>query len=132
MPEYQVVVGNVGTVYNGDDREEAERVFHTYREASVSQEVASRASGEPVTLFCDGEIEREHNPREYVVLLTKARLRVAEAKLELALAQFRLTKLPTSLPQAWTTTDIEVAKVDVLDAKAQLRLATEAAEENDL
>jgi hypothetical protein len=57
-PMYQVLVGNIGTVYTGKDRSEADRLFAVYVEQS--QSLRGRAGGEPVTLFEDNEIIREH------------------------------------------------------------------------
>jgi len=63
MSKYQVIVGNVGTVYDGDDKEQA---LKDYRACiSLSRDcVAGRMSGEQVTLFEDGEILKEHIPSD--------------------------------------------------------------------
>ncbi len=53
---YQVVVGNIGTVYDGLSREMAENSFKDYRELSRSG--YGRAAGEMVTLFEDGDAIR--------------------------------------------------------------------------
>ena len=53
MNKYQVVVGNVGTVYDGNNLEEAKREFSDY--VGFSNEKHGRCSGEEVTLFEDGE-----------------------------------------------------------------------------
>ena len=58
MNKYQVVVGNVGTVYDGNNVREAMRVYRTYRVESMFGK--GRASGEQVTLFEDGDIRRLH------------------------------------------------------------------------
>lgn len=56
---YQVIVGNVGTVYDGDDRGPAEAAFDRYSEmADIS--TGSRCYGESVVLMVDGDIAREH------------------------------------------------------------------------
>lgn len=55
---YEVIVGNVGTVYHGPDREEAESRFAGYMDASLAN--VGRAGGEPVILMCDGEPIQEH------------------------------------------------------------------------
>lgn len=60
MSMYTITVGNVGTVYSGYNRAEADRYFVHYRRES--QYPRGRASGEPVTLFKDGEPVREYNP----------------------------------------------------------------------
>jgi hypothetical protein len=55
--KYQVIVGNVGIVYNGENAKEATRCFVEYCDQSWSKH--GRAAGESVTLMKDGEIERE-------------------------------------------------------------------------
>jgi hypothetical protein len=55
---YSVIVGNVGTVYAGDEPHEAQRQYSAYVE--LSRGTIGRASGEPVTLMCDGEPISEH------------------------------------------------------------------------
>lgn len=55
---YEVIVGNIGTVYRGDDESEARRLFDVYVEQSRSG--FGRAGGESVTVFQDGEIVLEH------------------------------------------------------------------------
>lgn len=61
--KYQTIVGNIGTVYDGDNGFEARKLFHTYR--SQSQRLYGRASGEPVTLFEDDEPILEYIPPGY-------------------------------------------------------------------
>lgn len=56
--EWQVLVGNVGTVYNGAHYHEALTTYHAYIERSQAND--GRAAGEPVTLLRDGEIVREY------------------------------------------------------------------------
>jgi len=57
-PQYQIVVGNIGTVYYGSNRAQAE---HTYKEyVSQSKSNYGRAGGETVTMLKHGEIVREH------------------------------------------------------------------------
>jgi hypothetical protein len=57
MDTFQVVVGNLGTVYSGDNREEAvERYFAYCDQADLPW---GRASGEPVTLLSYGDVEWE-------------------------------------------------------------------------
>ena len=58
MSEYQVIVGNIGTVYDGPNPIEANKVYGTYK--SLSQCDVGRASGESVTVLRDGEIQHEH------------------------------------------------------------------------
>lgn len=54
----EVVVGNIGTVYEGQDRAEADKVYAEY--VRQSEGGYGRAAGEGVTLFVDGEIVQEH------------------------------------------------------------------------
>ena len=55
---WSVVVGNIGTVYDGPDKREAHRQFKTYLDASVRG--VGRATGERVILFHGDEIVDEH------------------------------------------------------------------------
>ena len=64
MSDYEVIVGNVGTVYEGDSRYEANKAFNNYRESSRTTK--GRAAGESVTMFLDGEPEREHQGYQYI------------------------------------------------------------------
>ena len=57
MKKYQVIVGNIGTVYDGDDEVEAKKEYYSWIEQT---ERGGRASGEPVTLMIDGEPTEEH------------------------------------------------------------------------
>ena len=50
---YEVIVGNVGRVYEGTSKREADKVYHDYIE--ISRSGLGRAGGEEVTLFVDGE-----------------------------------------------------------------------------
>lgn len=60
LPTYEVIVGNIGTVYRGSDSHLA---YIEYEEAvGASQSGYGRAAGEPVTLFEDGEVIKEHAP----------------------------------------------------------------------
>jgi hypothetical protein len=56
---YSVVVGNIGTVYDGDSRVRARHNYDTY--VADSKDGHGRAAGESVTLFEDGEIIAEHH-----------------------------------------------------------------------
>jgi hypothetical protein len=51
--EFEVVVGNIGTVYRGTEGPEARATFKEYKEQSKSG--TGRAAGESVTLFQNGE-----------------------------------------------------------------------------
>ena len=59
---YSVVVGNIGTVWSGDERETAEAYFTDY--ALQSRTLEGRAGGESVVLFCDDSILREQSAKE--------------------------------------------------------------------
>ena len=59
---YLIVVGNVGTVLATANAAEARREFGQWK--AMSKAPYGRASGEPVTLLCDGEIENEYQPEE--------------------------------------------------------------------
>ena len=59
MPTYEVIVGNVGSVYHGKSRTTALATYESY--VVISREhVGARCYGEDVTLLADGEIEEEH------------------------------------------------------------------------
>jgi hypothetical protein len=49
MKKYSVIVVNIGEVYRGNNRSEADRTYREY--VSLSKAIAGRASGEDVTLF---------------------------------------------------------------------------------
>lgn len=55
---YQVVVGNIGTVYSGDDEGQAIKTYEEY--VKQSEAGKGRASNEDVTLLCDDAPIREH------------------------------------------------------------------------
>ena len=55
---YQVVVGNLGMVYDGEDWVTARDHFDSYKR--ISQEGRGRAGGESVVLFDNGEVIAEH------------------------------------------------------------------------
>ena len=56
--KYEVIVGNIGTVHEGQSGSEAKRVFAEYKDQSKSG--YGRASGESVTILEDGEPILEH------------------------------------------------------------------------
>jgi hypothetical protein len=59
MRVYEVIVGNIGSVYQGRSRTTALKTYRSY--VRSSRELAgSRCYGEDVTLLVDGEIEQEH------------------------------------------------------------------------
>ena len=59
MPVYEVIVGNVGSVYHGKSRANALKIYQSYVESS-KEHAGARCYGEDVTLLVDGEIEQEH------------------------------------------------------------------------
>lgn len=61
---YEVIVGNVGIVYAGDDRRIARNTYAEYVELSVG-DYLTRADGEDVTLMHDGEIIDEFTGEGY-------------------------------------------------------------------
>jgi hypothetical protein len=54
---YEVIVGNIGYVYKGDDQKIAEEMFDAY--CTLSRHSKGRAAGEDVTLMCNGETQAE-------------------------------------------------------------------------
>lgn len=57
--KYQVLVGNIGTVYNGDSLTQAIEVFLDYRGLSFSN--YGRAAGEDVVVMCHDEPMEAYN-----------------------------------------------------------------------
>ena len=49
METYTVIVGNIGRVYFGNDKEEAKKEYDEY--VNISKQGQGRAGGESVTLF---------------------------------------------------------------------------------
>jgi len=64
MSKYQVVVGNVGTIYDGNRKKEALALYKSY--VSLSIHGYGRVKGESVTLLIDGEIEKEHEGYQHL------------------------------------------------------------------
>lgn len=60
VDKYQVIVGNVGQAYSGNDEQEALTEYEGWVEASKIGN-GSRAAGEPVTLMFLGEIWKEYS-----------------------------------------------------------------------
>ena len=58
--EWQVVVGNIGTVYTGNNRKEAVADFVAY--AALSRRGIGRAGNESVALLKNGDLVRERRP----------------------------------------------------------------------
>lgn len=79
---YEVVVGNVGTIYRGNSKRQG---LAEFREASqLSKDGYGRYSMEPVTLFEDGEILKEHDPNV-------RRWRIAVRRSESVIKEFEVT-----------------------------------------
>lgn len=57
---HQVIVGNVGTVYDGNSPLSAAYAYLEH--VALSNSAHSRAAGEPVTWFMDGDVHREYTP----------------------------------------------------------------------
>jgi hypothetical protein len=62
MNRYEVIVGNIGTVYDGSNKKEAVRTYNIYVRQSKAN--YGRASGEDVYLMLNGDIDREHHGNE--------------------------------------------------------------------
>lgn len=60
--EFEVIVGNIGAIYRGNDYTIAHRTYT--EQVNLSKSGIGRTGGEPVTLMVNGEIEREHAGRE--------------------------------------------------------------------
>lgn len=58
MNKFQVVVGNIGHVYDGNNFMQAQCKYSSYVKASKAN--TGRAAGEPVTMFHNGEIRCEY------------------------------------------------------------------------
>jgi len=57
MTGYEVIVGNVGSVYEGSDPKEANEIYDHYIE--YRDVVGARCHGEAVVLMVNGEPEKE-------------------------------------------------------------------------
>ncbi len=57
MNQHEIIVGNIGTVYSGRDRNEAAKRYSIY--VSMSQSGYGRAANETVTWMRDGEVYQE-------------------------------------------------------------------------
>jgi hypothetical protein len=64
MSKYQVVVGNVGTIYDGNRKREALTLYKS--NVSLSVHGYGRHKGEAVTLLVDGEIDKEHEGYQHL------------------------------------------------------------------
>ncbi len=56
--KHQVIVGNIGMIYNGVSEIEARNCFVYYQDTSMCN--LGRAAGESVTWYVDGEVFKEH------------------------------------------------------------------------
>ncbi len=61
---YEVVAGNVGTVYRGNNYKEADAAFAQY--SGLSKSGRGRCGGEVITLFEHGELVDEFEPEQEV------------------------------------------------------------------
>lgn len=59
MPNHEVIVGNVGSVYYGKSRIKALAIYESFVQSSEEQ-VGARCHGEVVIMLIDGEIKLEH------------------------------------------------------------------------
>lgn len=57
--KHQIIVGNIGTVYDGSSRDEARTTFDLY--ASLARNNRGRAAGEPVTWMIDDSLFKEQD-----------------------------------------------------------------------
>jgi hypothetical protein len=57
---FEVIVGNIGTVYTGGSYDRAYQNFVTYAERS--RDGNGRAAGELVLLLLDGHVVKEYDP----------------------------------------------------------------------
>ena len=59
MKRYQVIVGNVGQVYDGNNKREALKAYKYYVRQSMER-TSMWTEGEPVTMFSNGKITAEY------------------------------------------------------------------------
>ena len=55
--EHEIIVGNIGAVYNGTDWEEARKNYNDY--CNMASSGYDRAAYEPVYWFIDGDLYEE-------------------------------------------------------------------------
>ncbi len=60
-PNYTVIVGNIGRVYEGESYTEAYAIYSDY--VVLSANGYGRGAYEPVTLWTDSEPTKEFNPK---------------------------------------------------------------------
>lgn len=61
---FEVIVGNIGKVYQGDDASSALEVFIYYKQRSINN--CGRGANEPVTLIDGENIQYEYNPSDNI------------------------------------------------------------------
>lgn len=76
--EYQVIVGNIGTVYTGANKREAYASFREYRDQSAGD--YGRAARETVTLLAAGVARREYTPKIRLPLIKDIRALLIDLK----------------------------------------------------
>jgi len=59
IKNYQVIVGNIGRVYDGENERDARKAYDEY--VFISKQATGRAAGEDVTLFMNDDILCEHD-----------------------------------------------------------------------
>lgn len=58
MPKHEIIVGNIGIIYSGDDEKTASLTYDEY--VGISQRNVGRAGGEPVAWMRDGELYQDY------------------------------------------------------------------------
>ena len=58
--KYQVIVGNIGTAHDGNNKKVAQKHYKDY--VNISKEPFGRASGEQVSLIMNGEPIMDYIP----------------------------------------------------------------------
>ena len=79
--EYQVIVGNIGAVYTGANRADANAAFREYRDQSAGD--YGRAARETVTLLVDGAVAREYTPKIRLPLIKDIRALLIDLKADI-------------------------------------------------
>lgn len=92
MANYEVFVGNIGSVYSGPSFNQALNTFRVYVKQSKSG--FGRAGNEDIVILGDDEIMESFSFRDWRV--SEASKKVTHLKLELELAQAALVALTTS------------------------------------
>jgi len=58
MAQHEVIVGNIGYVYCGEDEANAKQLYYEY--VDIAKALLGRASGESVVWMIDSEVAEEH------------------------------------------------------------------------